>query len=102
MLNHIRRDAKGELLKMGDMIRVIGAPDLCGMSEDRQTESLPVFQYLVGKYKRIKKFDEHGFAWLYFEIRKGANSGLHFVAIEPYLLKIHQPRKAKLALKNAL
>lgn len=94
MVDGIYKDAKGELLKVGHQVRVVGVPDLTDMSKECQTESIPVFQYLVGKYKQIKEFDEHGFAWLHFRILRGIHSGFHSVAIEPHLLKAHHARKA--------
>lgn len=82
-----RKDVAGERLKVGDIVRVVGVPDLTGMSTDCRAESLPVFQYVVGKYKRITEFDEWGQAWLGFNIRKGPSAGYHSVGIEPYLLR---------------
>ena len=81
------KDVTGERLNVGDIVRVIGVPDLSGMSVECRAESLPVFQYLVGKYKRIAEFDEYGMAWLWFKIRKGSHAGFHSVGIEPYLLR---------------
>src|SRR5215213_7833955 len=80
-----RRDVTGEHLKVGDMVRVIGVPDLKGMSPECRAESLPVFHHLFGKYKLIAEFDEFGMAWLWFKIRKGPHAGFHSVGIEPYL-----------------
>jgi len=84
----LRRDNTGERVHVGDMVRVIGVPDLNGMSSECRAESLPVFRFLVGKYKRVQEFDEYGFAWLRFTIRDGPHAGYHSVAIEPRLLKI--------------
>ena len=85
-----RRDVNGERIRIGDLVRVIGVPDLAGMSPDCRAESLPVFQYLLGKYKRVKEFDEFGMVWLTFKIRKGPHAGYHSVAIEPYLLRVRR------------
>lgn len=87
------RDATGERLKVGDTVRVLGMPDLSGMSSACVAESLPVFRHLVGKYKRVREFDEHGLAWLQFRICKGPHAGFHSVGIEPWLLKRRQVRK---------
>ena len=87
-----RRDVTGEPVKVGDMVRVIGAPDLAGMTPECRAESLPVFKYLVGKYKRVEEFDEFGQAWLRFDIRKGPHAGSHSVGIEPYLLRVRRSR----------
>ena len=85
-----RRDVNGERVRVGDLVRVIGVPDLAGMSPDCRAESLPVFRHLLGKYKRVKEFDEFGMVWLRFEIRKGPHAGYHSVAIEPYLLRVRR------------
>jgi len=84
-----RRDVKGERISVGDMVRVVGIPDLAGMSAECREESLPVFEHLLGKYKRVEEFDEHGMAWIRFNIRKGPHAGDHSVGIEPYLLRVH-------------
>jgi hypothetical protein len=88
-----RRDVLGAQIKVGDVVRVVGVPDLAGMSNESQSQSLPVFRYLVGKYKRVEEFDQDGLAWLRFRIRKGPHAGLHSVAIEPYLLRVRQKRR---------
>ena len=85
-----RNDLAGRPLKVGDMVRVIGIPDLSGMSAECRAESLPVFEYLVGKYKRVAEFDELGYAWLRFKIRTGPNAGYHAVGIEPDLLRLRR------------
>ena len=85
-----RKDVRGERVHVGDMVRIIGVPDLAGMSPECRAESLPVFQFLVGKYKRVEDFDEFGMAWLTFKIRKGPHAGYHSVGIEPYLLRVRR------------
>ena len=85
-----RRDVDGEVIRVGDMVRVIGVPDLSSMSAECRAESLPVFTHLLGKYKRVREFDEYGMAWLSFKIRKGTHAGLHSVGIEPYFLKVRR------------
>lgn len=87
-----RRDASGATLRVGDVVRVVGVPDLSGMAPECQAESLPVFRHLVGKYKRVTEFDEYGLAWLMFRIRRGPHAGLHTVGIEPWLLKLRRVR----------
>ena len=85
-----RKDVTGERVSVGDIVRVIGVPDLSGMAPEFRAESLPVFEYLVGKYKRVEEFDEFGQAWLRFNIRKGPHAGYHSVGIEPYLLRLRR------------
>lgn len=88
-----RKDVTGKPIKVGDIVRIIGVPDLSGMSADCQAESAPVFRHLVGTYKQVREFDEFGHAWLSFKIRGGPHSGDHSVAIEPYLLRIRVARR---------
>ena len=88
-----RRDVTGEHVSVGDIVRVIGVPDLSGMSQECRAESLPVFEHLLGKYKRVEEFDELGQAWLRFKIRKGPHAGYHSVGIEPYLLRLRRVAK---------
>ena len=90
-----RKDASGERVRVGDSVRIVGVPDLSGMSPECLAESLPVFRHLVGKYKRVVEFDEHGQAWLSFRIRGGPHAGLHSVGIEPWLLRVRRTRGKK-------
>lgn len=85
-----RKDVLGTPIRVGDVVRIVGVPDLSGMSAACRAESLPVFEHLVGTYKRIEEFDEYNNAWLRFKIRKGPSAGYHMVGIEPYLLKLHR------------
>jgi hypothetical protein len=87
-----RKDVLGARLRVGDIVRVVGVPELTGMSPDCLAESLPVFRHLVGKYKRVIEFDERGLAWLSFKILKGPQAGRHSVGIEPWLLRARRPR----------
>lgn len=89
---HSRRDATGALLRLGDMVRIIGVPDLGGMHPDVRPETERVFRYLVGKYKRIAEFDDRNEAGLWFRIRKGRDAGIHWVSIEPSLLRLRRSR----------
>ena len=86
------RDAAGTEIRIGDVVRVIGIPNLGGMHPDCCRESLPVFKYLVGKYKRVAGFNDIGHAELFFRITKGQHKGLHTVWIEPDLLRVRRNR----------
>ena len=88
------RDRDGRRLKVGDVVRVVGVPELTGMSEATRRDCLPVFRHLVGTYRTINAFDELGFAELSFEIRSGKHRGMHWVTLEPYLLKRREGRGA--------
>lgn len=92
MVKHKPIDATGRLIRIGDTVKVVGVPDLGGMAPESVKESLPVFEYLVGKYKRVEEFDDYGFAWLRFLIRDGPSRGRHFVAIEPFLLRVRRSK----------
>lgn len=84
------RDADGTELRIGDVVRVIGLPNLGVMHPDCIRESRPIFEYLVGKYKRIAGFNDIGQAELSFRISKGQHKGLHTVWIEPELLRVRR------------
>ena len=88
-----RKDANGHQIKVGDVVRVVGVPDLAAMTPECRAESLPVFQHLVGTYRRVEEFDKFGFAWLTFKIRRGPHRGYHSVGIEPYLLRVRAVRR---------
>ena len=88
-----QKDASGKRLRRGDIVRIIGIPDGLDRHPESKRYSLPVFRYLVGKYKRIADFDELGHAEISFTIRKGRHKGMHTVWIEPYLLKIPAQRR---------
>ena len=88
---HPRTDRGGKPLRKGDVVRIIGVPDLSGMRPQSRAASLPVFRYLVGKYKRIEGFNQTGCAELSFRIRENRETTLHTVWIEPFLL--HRRRK---------
>jgi len=57
------------------------------MTRSSRAESRPVFEHLLGTYRRIAGFDAHGHAELFFRIRGGRAKGMHWVAIEPFLLR---------------
>jgi len=88
-----RIDRAGKKLNVGDRIRVVGVPDLSGMTAAGRREALPVFEYLVGKYKRIVAFDGFGCAELAFRIRHSdGDQSWHSVWIEPFLLQLPSKR----------
>lgn len=92
-MKHEPIDSTGKEIKAGDIVRVIGVPNLSGMSTEGVNESKPVFEHLVGSYKKVRHFDEFGCAILTFSINKGVNRGWHSVAIEPFLLRIKREKK---------
>src|SRR5437016_13345014 len=77
------RDRNGRTIRPGDIVRVVGTPDLAGCPP----ETHRVFRRLVGTYRRVLGFDKLGNADLVFRIRAGRDRGLHVVGIEPRLLK---------------
>jgi hypothetical protein len=56
------KDAAGDTIRLGDIVRVIGAPELKGMSAAGVRASGPIFKHVVGTYRRIRGFDQYGFA----------------------------------------
>ena len=84
-------DANGNELRAGDIVRIIGVPDLSGMAPECREESEPVFRCLVGKYKRIVAFDTsegmESLAELQFRMKEDDEWHTHWVWIEPFLLK---------------
>jgi hypothetical protein len=89
---HSRRDATGAPLHVGDVVRIVAVPDLAGMSPEVREATERVFTYLVGKYKRIAEFDDRNEAGIWFRIRRGPDAGIHWVSIEPFLLRLRRPR----------
>jgi hypothetical protein len=81
------KDRTGRLLRPGDLVHIVGVPNLKGMSAQGIAESKPVFRYLTGKSVRIDSFNDFGMAWLNFSIPAGKHKGWHGVAIETRLLE---------------
>jgi len=79
-------DARGQRIRKGDIVRIVGVPDLSTMRKSARRESEPVFLHLRGTRKRVQGFDPNGFADLFFHIRSGRHAGYHGVLIEPSLL----------------
>ena len=71
-------------------MRIVGMPDLSGMPAGPREETVAVFAFLRGKYKRIASFNQFGHAQLNFSISAGPLKGWHGVAIEPRLLHLPQ------------
>jgi len=92
---HPPEDRDGRRLRSGDEVRIVGAPSLTGMGTEALAMSRPVFEHLVGQYKRIAEFDEYGEARLDFRITRGRHRGYHTVWIEPCLLKKWRRRRTK-------
>ena len=86
-------DATGRRIRIGDIVRIVGIPDLSGMHPSARAESLPVFKHLVGKYKRVAGFDRYGHAELSFRIQRGRHQGYHSVWIEPDLVRVRRKRR---------
>ena len=83
-----RRDRSGRSIQQGDVVRVVGLPNLRGMRAPYRQETRAVFKHILGTRKRVEGFDQFGCAILAFGIRRGhRHAGAHSVAIEPYLLR---------------
>lgn len=86
-----RLDSTGRRIRSGDIVRVLGVPDLSGLSRSARRESAPVFEHIVGRYKRVQGFNRLGHAELSFRILRGACAGFHTVWLEPSLLRVRRP-----------
>jgi hypothetical protein len=102
MKPHKPFDRNGRVIRVGDVVRIVGVPDLSGMSQDGKAESLPVFEYLVGKYKRVRGFDEYGRAEFSFVMHHASGKrGWHSVWVEPFLLHLPRRRSSRAVKRDA-
>lgn len=86
-MRRVMKDAEGRTLRVGDAVRVIGVPDLTGMQPDARAESESVFRYLVGKYERVAGMDKSGNVEITFRLKADGKWIIHWVTIEPHLLR---------------
>jgi hypothetical protein len=89
-------DRDGNGLRVGDVVRVLGVPDLAGMAAEARRETEPVFRSVVGTYKRVAGFqdvsDTETLVELAFRIRRDGQWQRHIVWIEPALLRKKRSR----------
>ena len=76
-------DMRGRRIRKGDLVRMVGVPDLATMPKHTRAESEPVFLHLRGTCKRTRQFNRYGLVELSFKIRAGPLAGWRGVAIEP-------------------
>ena len=88
------KDARGDTIRIGDRVRIIGTPDLSGMSPSAKRESERVFQHLIGTYKRVEKIDDLGNVVITFKIRRKMKMERHWVGLEPFLIQKRRPKKS--------
>lgn len=81
------KDVDGQTVRKGDVVRVIGIPDLSGMRDPYRRETEAVFKHIVGTKRKVEDFDQYGCAILVFGITSGPHTGSHSVAIEPHLIR---------------
>jgi hypothetical protein len=81
------KDVDGQTVRKGDVVRVLGIPDLSGMRDPYRRETQAVFKHIVGTRKKVEEFDQFGCAILVFGISSGPHAGSHSVAIEPHLIR---------------
>ena len=81
------KDVDGRTVRKGDVVRVLGIPDLSGMRDPYRKETAAVFAHITGTRKKVHGFDQFGCAILVFGITSGPNAGSHSVAIEPHLIR---------------
>jgi hypothetical protein len=87
------RDATGRVIRTGDVVKVLGVPNLARMSHRAHRASRRVFAHIIDTYKRVAGFNEIGWVELSFRILHGPDAGLHTVWIEPELLRVRRPRR---------
>jgi hypothetical protein len=85
-------DAKGWRIRKGDLVRIVGMPDLSSMAKNSRREVEPVFRHIRGTCKRVRGFARYGFAEISFKIRAGRYAGWHSVEMEPGLLLVQRKR----------
>jgi hypothetical protein len=81
------RDVDGQTVRKGDIVLVLGVPDLKGMRDPYRRETEAVFKHILGTRKKVEDFDQFGCAILVFGISSGPHAGSHSVAIEPHLIR---------------
>ena len=77
----------GQTVRKGDIVRVLGIPDLAGMRDPYRRETESVFKHITGTRQKVQGFDQFGAAILVFGIRTGPHAGTHSVAIESHLIR---------------
>jgi hypothetical protein len=87
------KDAAGVVIRVGDIVRILQVPDLSRLPPGTRRESRPVFEHILGTYKRVLGFNELGWPELSFRIRHGPHAGLHTVWTEPELLRVRCARR---------
>jgi hypothetical protein len=81
------KDVDGQTVRKGDLVRVLGIPDLSGMGDPYRQETEAVFKHILGTRRKVEGFDQFGCAILVFGISSGPHAGSHSVAIEPHLIR---------------
>jgi len=81
------KDVDGRTVRKGDVVRVLGTPDLSGMTDPYRRETEAVFKHITGTRRKVYGIDQFGAAILVFGIRFGPHAGSHSVAIEPHLIR---------------
>ena len=81
------KDVNGQTVRKGDLVRVLGIPDLKGMRDPYRRETEAVFRLIRGTRQKVQDFDQFGCAILCFGITAGPHAGTHSVAIEAHLIR---------------
>jgi hypothetical protein len=89
------KDVDGRTVRKGDIVRVLGIPDLKGMRAPYRQETEAVFKHITGSRKKVYGFDQFGCAILVFGITSGPHAGSHSVGIEPHLIRKVNAAKGK-------
>lgn len=80
------------VVRIGDKVRIVGLPEVSDWTREQKDFSLSVFEYLVGKTKKIAGFNDLGMAEIEFRRKEGGEWVYHTVWLEPYLLRLKQAR----------
>lgn len=94
--HHPPKDATGARLRVGDVVRIVGVPDLSTMQPGPRRETLRVCEYLLGRYKRIQAFGELGLVELDFRIPGEPKGSSHTLWLEPHLVRKRRSRRSGL------
>ena len=84
------RDSTGAVIEAGAQVRILGVPELKGLSRSQRAETRAVFQHVVGRYKRVAEVTSGGWLVLQFVIRSGSARGRHIVELEPQLVRVRR------------
>ena len=81
------KDKSGLRIRRGDIVRIVGKPDLSHFAPTTRKEMLPVFEYLIGKRRKVLSIDDNARVEFMVRLRRGVRSEYHWIWLEGELLK---------------